>query len=623
MSTFTQTAVAQPDDQQGSRLFATDFQSLSLFRIAFSIYLLADFFLFNAPYFAEFYTDAGFVPLASLEGANGTPGRPFVYPVLTVFEALRLPAVLPFLYPLALVGMALGYKTRWCNAIALVFFSYMFWRNPYIRSGAESLAHLLLLWCLFLPMSRYWSVDAALDIGDRRRPWPVLPFLAIKLQVCSVYFFAALFKLQGAPWRDGQAVSWALSDNAFGGMPTGLFLVEHAPLFLAFATYAVIALQLSFPLLVFSPWRNDITRAVALAGVASMHVSFMFALNIGGFPFLCLTMLLILIPDAWIDGVFQRRRKRLQNAAIYFEPDCGFCEKVARLFREFLLPPAAPVLPASTDAEAMRLLSAHNSWVVRGADGNVRLKWRAVAYLLSESLVLGPLGWLTDARPVRGAFERLYDSIGRNRRTLGRLTRHLLKFRSEPAPGPAVIAICGGLMLLAFIGNVHHATRPASGAPTRLDHLVATFQVGQRWSLFAPVPVHSHHTYRASARTGDGSTFDVLAASTRPFLRTRGEYRVEFPNHRWLKYFNRASSLSERDRITLGDYLCRLARAGSGEPHTDVRQVDFTTSRTPVPGAPVGEVRTNSKTYTFDCRQTGADLQKATAIASPAGQPAR
>lgn len=620
MSTFTQTAVALPDEQQGSRLFATDFQSLSLFRIAFSTYLLADFFLFSAPYFAEFYTDAGFVPLASLKG-NGTSGMPIIYPVLTVFEALRLPVFLPLLYPLALVGMATGYKTRWCNAIALTFFSYMFWRNPYIRSGAESLAHLLLLWCLFLPMSRYWSIDAALDKGDRQRPWPVLPFLAIKLQVCSVYFFAALFKLQGAPWRDGHAVSWALSDNAFGGMPIGLFLVEHAPLFLTFATYAVIALQLSFPLLVFAPWRNDTTRAIALAAVASMHISFMFALNIGGFPFLCLTMLLILVPDAWIDRVLERRRKRLQNVAIFFEPDCAFCEKISRLIREFLLPPATPVLPASADAEAMHLLRAHNSWVVRGADGDVRLKWRAVAYILSESLLLRPFGWLTDARPLRSVFERLYDSIGRSRRTLGRLTQRLLKFRSEAAPGPAMLALCGGLMLLAFIGNIHHATRPTSGASTELDHLVATLQVGQRWSLFAPVPVHSHHTYRVSARTEDGATFDLLAASTRPFLRTRREGGLEFPNHRWLKYFNRASSLSERDRVTLGDYLCRLARAGSGEPHPEVRQVDFTTSRAPVPGAPTGDVRT--KTYTFNCRQTQAGLQKGTAIASPAGQSAR
>ena len=78
-------------------------------------------------------------------------------------------------------------------------------------------------------------------------------------------------------------------------------------------------------------------------------------------------------------------------------------------------------MPASADPEALRLLTEHNSWVVRGADGSVHLKWQALVYLMRENLLLAPLGWLTDLPSLRTAMARLYDAIGRQRRRLERL----------------------------------------------------------------------------------------------------------------------------------------------------------------------------------------------------------
>jgi len=38
-----------------------------------------------------------------------------------------------------------------------------------------------------------------------------------------------------------------------------------------------------------------------------MHLAFIVCLNVGGFPYLCLIMLLLLVPDAWIARVPARR----------------------------------------------------------------------------------------------------------------------------------------------------------------------------------------------------------------------------------------------------------------------------------------------------------------------------
>jgi Vitamin K-dependent gamma-carboxylase len=185
-------------------MISTDFQALSLFRMIFSVYLLCDFFVTTYPFFADFYGDTGILPISALAADGNTPGLFAVLPLVEVLNLIQSRTVFAVLYSTALIAFALGYRTRWANAFAFIFSAYLYWRNPYLDSGAETLARLLLLWCLFLPMARYWSVDAALDPEPRDRPYPVLPFLALRVQIASLYLFAALFKLAGVPWRDAR-----------------------------------------------------------------------------------------------------------------------------------------------------------------------------------------------------------------------------------------------------------------------------------------------------------------------------------------------------------------------------------------------------------------------------------
>jgi hypothetical protein len=558
-------------EKREGTILATDFQALSLFRIVFAIYLLTDFIINNSRHFEDFYGEYGILPVATLVESSDLAGIAVMGPLLVALESIRLPALLPYLYPVALVAFAVGYRTRWANAAAFLFSSYLYWRNPYIRYGADSLANLMLLWCLFLPMGRYWSIDSALDPSPRNRPYPALPFLAIRLQVCSVYVFAALYKLAGEPWREGTAVAWALRDNLFGGTPAGLYLVEHAPWLVHYLTYLIIPFQLAFPLLVFSPWRNNLTRGTALLGAAIMHITFLFFLNIGSFPFISLTILLLLVPDVWIDYLLHPRRARLGNVKIYYEPDCAFCRKVALVLRGFLLPRTASVLPASADPDASRLLAENQSWVVRDADGTSYLKWRAIAYLFKENLFLAPLGQLMDSSLLARPMEKLYDLIGRNRRRFSILTNTLLPFRTDPPIGQLGLVLCALLIGAAFACNVNGIARiyyERSAAtltrktPDLLDQVVAVLQVRQRWNLFAPVPSHSIREYHVLSHMSDGSTTDLMTILPRPLFRTRLDGSgILFPNHHWQKYFSRIDKLPDYQWQAFGLYLCRRARA--------------------------------------------------------------
>ena len=95
----------------------------------------------------------------------------------------------------------------------------------------------------------------------------------------------------------------------FAATPTGLFFVEHLPGVITLVNYLVIAFQLAFAYLIYSPWRNELTRAIAIGGSALMHLSFIVFLYIGGFPYICLIMLVLLVPDIWIDRLLRRQTR--------------------------------------------------------------------------------------------------------------------------------------------------------------------------------------------------------------------------------------------------------------------------------------------------------------------------
>ena len=588
------------DAVRKSSLLTTDFQSLSAFRIVFAAYLLCDYWIGIKPYFEDFFSDNGVMPLAALASNAEIP---VAIAISRVFEAIKLASILQVIYPVALLTFCVGYRTRMSNAAVLILNSYLFWRNPYILSGAEDLARLLLLWCLFLPMSRYWSVDAALDPQERDRPYPVLPFLALRLQITSIYLFAGIFKLTGPAWRDGSAISMALRDNLYGGMPAGLYLADHFPALLSAATYATIGIQLALPFLIYSPWHNNLTRAFTLVALAALHVSFIIFLNIGGFPFLSLSILILLVPDTWWNKLLRQRRARLARITIFHEPDCGFCRRVSLLLREFLLAPTAAVRSADTDAGAHRLLTEHNSWVVHGADGAVYLKWQAVAYVLRQSPLGAPLGWLTDLPLFRPPMAYLYDFIGNHRGCLGRSIARVFPFRSEPSISAPWEILCGTLMWFTLIGNL--LTLPWIGkerigaeVTTRLaarGQIFEALQIGQSWSLFAPSPTNYQRRYLAWADTSDGARVSLMDGATKKLFWSDDGYRFSFAAHRWLKYFAYFGDLTNEQRIALGRYLCRLSDR-SRVPVRKIELVEYARSLNDVPAGTAEHTFTLSHT---------------------------
>ena len=561
-------------------MFQSDLQAFALFRIVFAVYLLCDFFIGQWPYYSDFYGTAGIVPTYVLDSESFRPGLVFMLPLVRFFESARMDTVLPFAYPLAIALFGIGYRTRVAAAIAYVFNSYLFWRNPYVRSGADDLSHLLLLWCLFIPVDRFWSVDAALTKEERSRSTSLVPTLAIRAQVASVYVFAGLFKLYGEPWRKGLGAAYAMSDQLYGATPLSNWLLAHLPATIIAVNYLIIAFQLAFPLLIYCPWHNARIRGFAICGAAIMHLSFIFCLNIGSFPYLSLVMLLLLVPDQWIDRALAARRRRLALATIYFEPGCEFCSRVSLLLKGFFLSTGSRVLPASRDPKIHELLRSHNSWVVKGHDGKLYLKWDAMAYLLKQNLLTSPIANGLDYEFFKRRFDRVYDWVGWNRARLAPVALAALSTREHVRGGYGAIAVCAILAVLALAANVTSVARQEEiYRSTFMNNLFAVAQVRQHWDLFAPNPTHFAWQFSIRRRTAEGER-EWVSSNSAPISigRATGEYR--FVASRWRKFFSWFGEFSHAQWNATGEYFC--LRIGKQSRPSDAQEIMLDFAKVPL-----------------------------------------
>lgn len=561
-------------------LFNFDLKSLSLFRIAFSTFLFYDSSL-DFRFFKDAFTDGGVLPRSLLLQDTSGFGR---VTVLALSDAPIFHDLFLAIYFLAIVCFCIGYRTRLATILLAVAGVSLYWRNPLLVSHVPLLRNLLLIFACFLPLNRYWSVDAALDPEPRDRRYPAIPFMALKLQISSLYFFAGMFKLAGATWLNGVAVAHALESNVYGRTPLGLWVVHNVPEILPAVNYAVVAFQLMFTLLVYCPYRNSVTRGVALAGAFAMHFSFLIFLTVGTFPEICFCYLLILVPDSWIDRLLSKRKKRLEKVRIFYDDDCAFCRKVALLLREFCLPLGTPVEPSRQDPVAGTLLRQHNSWVLYDAGGQVRLKWDAVAYVLKQSPVLFPLGWLTDLSFLKPSMERLYDLIGARRSTLGRFTALTLPWRTDAPPGPLAQLLCAFLAFLMLFSNIALTPDPRflrdkkpvigwvfTDAAQITLHLAELFQMRQMWNIFAPDPHHLQQHVVIKAHWQDGGQI------------TYGPHHPMgidwFDNRKlrayWGRYLLRLSYPSRQaEREALASYLCRRLNQQDHAPEKAVVALD-------------------------------------------------
>jgi hypothetical protein len=364
---------------------------------------------------------------------------------------------------------------------------------------------------------------------------------ALILQWATIYFFNTIQK-NGAPWRDGTAVYYFLQQDRLVTW-FGAWLREVLPLGLMKGlTFATLFIEGSVPLLLLSPWRPQVTRLVALALVAALHLSIDSVLQLGAFSWaMPLGLVALAPPEAW---GFARRYwlERRTPCVVHFDPEIGgylaLCRTVKRLDTLGLVTFRAFDETSPKKIERGLCVSVRGEKSVVGWDALLAIAdalWfgrrplqllaplvrRRVARRLSQ-LATAPreldLDWGLELLPQEA------DAHAPAPSDAARFCSRLLA-RLQEAMVVLLLLACGTQVLF------ENAAVPASLKPHTRPRLFTALieypRLFQGWSMFAPAPPQSDARLVIDGRTRDGRHFDPLTGQAPVFeVHPRGAPRM-------------------------------------------------------------------------------------------------
>lgn len=253
--------------------------SLSFFRVAFGVLLLAEIIRF----FAHDWIDEHYLRPELLfkyhgfEWVTRWPGDGLYWH----FGATGLFAAL----------VAVGFLSRIAAVGFFVCFAYVF-----LLEQANYLNHYYLVLCVafilcFLPAQRGWSVDARLGLSSGPAVVPRWSIWALRLQFEVVLIYAGLVKING-DWLRGEPLGLWFSEQA--GLPlVGSWL--QRPGVSVTAAWAVVLLHLAGAILLL---RRRSRFPVFIVYVA-FHLTSSLLFHLGLFPWLTLAGLLMFFDPDW------------------------------------------------------------------------------------------------------------------------------------------------------------------------------------------------------------------------------------------------------------------------------------------------------------------------------------
>ena len=555
-SNLTKTILASKLEE----LFGLDLRSLALFRIGLALVIIADLII-RAESLEAHYTDYGVLPRPALIDRILHPwywsvhllsGQPVVQGILFLFASLVALALL------------IGYQTKLATIISWALVVSLHNRNPVLIFTGDNILRAVLFWAMFLPLGTCYSVDSALNSSTKKLPQRILSIatLALTLQICFVYIFSVAFKAQNPVWwwPEGSAVYYALSFDYYV-TKFGQFLLNF-PALLVFFTYVALVVEGIGPLFLFVPFRTGFFRCCTIVAFILLHIGLELTMNLGLVQVLSIVIWLVFIPSR----VWEVAAKRLYTPEtvglrIYYDGDCGFCQKVVHLMRTFLILPMTPLLAAQNEPSIFADMQKKNSWVVIDWQDRRHFKFEAVAYVCLLSPLFRPLAPVLEWKPIMFIGTKFYELIASNRRVAGKFTAPM-KFRPVEVGSSRTMNLVM-LLLLAYVTvwNLRSLAPKTFRRSTldSVDWISRLLRLDQKWDIFAPPP-RDDGWYVVPGKLKDGTEMDVLKNDDsvdweKPSVRLRNAI---YRNMQWRTYFiNLNRSIGNKLYPYYGQYLCR------------------------------------------------------------------
>jgi hypothetical protein len=341
------------------RPFELDLRSLAVFRIGLGLVILYKAFfrmvhadmifgvrgLYSLQIMSDFWGNIPHLPSIHLASDDVT----FHFAVFAV-EALTA------------IAFTLGWQTR---AVTLLLFYFELSNNVAMylnQDGADIYIGSALVWCCWLPLGRYLSLDSRRNLAPESNRICNWASAALVLQIVMIYWFAGHNKT-GAAWKAGTAVQWALNldlkSTIFAEYLRSFFALNRA------ATYLTPYFEMSAVLLLV-PFAVARIRMVLICAFVIFHLAFGVVFHIGALSFAASCIWLALIPtEAW-DRLWRKTRR---DAAPALQPGARWRWACAPLLAVFFVagwqrtPGPAKTWPVRSAALATMGAGLSQSWL--------------------------------------------------------------------------------------------------------------------------------------------------------------------------------------------------------------------------------------------------------------------
>lgn len=284
------------------RLFFTPTSTapLAVLRVAYGLVLIA-WTVTQLPYLFIFYGPNGVLPDPPAVG-------PWQWGALNSFNSVPALAVVFLATLVAAVALTIGASPQVASFVVLLGLIALERRNPYVLNSGDVLLRVMAVYLIFAPSGESLSWDrwrrdrAHFWEFPRRAPWAMR---MLQIQVSIIYLAAVWAKLQGEPWRNGTAVSFALRmlDQLRAPSPE---LIAGSGLLTEWLTFGTLLIELSVGILV---WNRKLRPWVLGAG-ALLHLGIEVFIMIGFFSFAMWALYLAFLSPDWTERTVLRLRDR-------------------------------------------------------------------------------------------------------------------------------------------------------------------------------------------------------------------------------------------------------------------------------------------------------------------------
>jgi hypothetical protein len=268
-----------------------DLAPVALFRILYGVQLF-NWFWQLLPNIGPFFTDEGIFPRHQLVAFF--PER---ITLLNAFGEWWQVSIVCLVGCGVALALAFGWHTRVACVLGFALLISFQSRNPLILDGSDLVFRAIPLLLVFTGAGDLYSVDARL----RREPvsgrgW-AFPIRILELQVAWIYLATGIEKLAGTKWANGTATYYALQLEHTFGRWWARPIAMH-PVLSQLMSWGTLAVELGF--LPFTMTPSNITRIIATVAAAGLHMGILLLMNVGNFPVIMLSALVLFLPPAWV-----------------------------------------------------------------------------------------------------------------------------------------------------------------------------------------------------------------------------------------------------------------------------------------------------------------------------------